>query len=298
MTLPDGTFVPVAGADQGTGWWPQPGVDAAQRRSDMYTQGRAVLIDEAAGRAVVEAATAAPSIQNSQPWQFAVGPRRIELYAEPQRHMRIADGNGRSLLVSCGAALFNARVALDHFGFHPQVQLLPSDDPTLVARLDVDHRHTRPGLLEVLYPAIARRRANRGPFHRSSVRISTMSRLVEAAGQENATLQFYDDPLETRQTVGAVSTKGDAPLDWVRAGQALQRVLLEATVADVAASLMTQPLAQPVLGRLIPRPGTEVGNTQVLMRLGYGVPAPATPRRPITEMIRRPHEEISIQGGS
>jgi nitroreductase len=306
----------------------------------------------------LEAAIAAPSIHNTQPWAFAVGPRQVELYVDAQRHLRVADASGRSLLISCGAALFNLRVAADHLGFHPRIRLLPSDDPTLVAVIDVDHRHGRPGLLDELYPAIKRRRTNRFPFLNRSVPPSTLSRLVEAVGYENSVLRVYDQPdevgrivdllhdaefeesagqqkamqerrawvgtdardegipvsslgplpvqtdaafrdlakdrlparavaqFESAPTVAVLSTIQDRPVDWVRAGQALERLLLVATNESLAASFMNQPLEQSDLRWLVRSPQTGLGHSQMLLRIGYGVPVPMTPRRPLSDVRR------------
>jgi hypothetical protein len=324
----------------------------------MHAERQLVLIDEVVERTLLEAATAAPSIHNSQPWQFAVGPRRIELYADPARQLRVSDGSGRSLLISCGAALFNLRVAAEHLGFHPHIRLLPGENSTLVGTVEVDQRHKRPGLLDELYPAVWRRHTNRYPFWKRAASRSTLSRLVEAVAHENALLRIYDDPdevvrivdllhhadfeegndpaglaeraawvasgprddgipveslgpvpertraafrdlgtggrlprrtapFEATPTVGVLSTMHDTPLDWVRAGQALQRVLLVATNEGLVASFMNQPLEQPDLRWLVRSPLTGVGHTQMLMRIGYGIPVPPTPRRPIAEVSRR-----------
>jgi hypothetical protein len=321
-------------------------------------QGHGVLIDEPVWRTLVEAATAAPSIHNSQPWRFLVGPRRIELYADPRRQLPIADASGRSLLISCGAALFNLRVAAAHLGFHPRVRLLPSENPTHVATVEVDHRHSRPGLLDKLYPAIWARRTNRHPFWSRRLPASALGRLVEAVACENAVVRIYDDPdevarivdllhdaefeernnpvgvaertswlaaeprddgvpmeslgpvpkqtgaafrdlangarltrptasFETTPTVATLSTKHDGPVDWVHAGQALERLLLVATKQGLAASFMNQPLEQPDLRWLTRSPMTGLGYTQMLMRIGYGVPVAPTPRRPIADVIAR-----------
>ena len=75
----------------------------------MTTQTPVAFLDESVTRTLLEAATTAPSVHNSQPWRFAVGARRIEVYADPARHLQISDGSGRSLLISCGAALFSLR---------------------------------------------------------------------------------------------------------------------------------------------------------------------------------------------
>jgi hypothetical protein len=58
-----------------------------------------------------------------------------------------------------------------------------------------------------------------------------------------------DDPgkaetprFERRPQLMVLSTEGDRPLDWLRAGQALQHALLTATRYGVSASFLTQPL--------------------------------------------------------
>src|SRR5262249_5226804 len=50
-------------------------------------------------------ASRAPSIHNTQPWKFRLGPHAIELYADSRRRLR-RDRAGREMLMSCGAVLF------------------------------------------------------------------------------------------------------------------------------------------------------------------------------------------------
>jgi nitroreductase len=71
---------------------------------------------------------------------------------------------------------------------------------------------------------------------------------------------------------------------WLRAGQALQRVLLTATARGIAASPLTQPLetADAWLVR-DPRSGHE--QPQMILRIGYGLPIPPTPRRPVSQVL-------------
>src|SRR5215475_8763666 len=62
----------------------------------------------------LQAATAAPSVHNSQPWRFRAD-HGIEVFADRRRHLRAIDPGGRELLVSLGAAILNLRLAiLDH----------------------------------------------------------------------------------------------------------------------------------------------------------------------------------------
>lgn len=60
---------------------------------------------------LVQSATRAPSSHNTQPCRFKVGTHEIQVLADPSRQLPIADPDGRELLISCGAALFNLTVA-------------------------------------------------------------------------------------------------------------------------------------------------------------------------------------------
>ncbi|MEU0754205.1 Acg family FMN-binding oxidoreductase [Streptomyces albogriseolus] len=82
-----------------------------------------------------------------------------------------------------------------------------------------------------------------------------------------------------------LSTSGDGPADWLRAGQALERVLLEATLADLATSLTSHALETPELRLLVRDPGSGTGQVQMVLRIGYGPRGPATPRRPVSDVL-------------
>jgi hypothetical protein len=82
-----------------------------------------------------------------------------------------------------------------------------------------------------------------------------------------------------------LSTSGDGPANWLRAGQALERVLLEATLAELATSLTSHPLESADLRRLARDPVSGTGQVQMVLRLGYGPRGPATPRRPVADVL-------------
>src|SRR5215469_1782862 len=63
-------------------------------------------------RYVVGEAVWTPSVHNTQPWWFSVDSTGLCLYADPARQLAVADPAGREMLISCGAALFTARLAL------------------------------------------------------------------------------------------------------------------------------------------------------------------------------------------
>jgi nitroreductase len=82
------------------------------------------------------AAGLAPSVHNTQPWHWRVHTTMLELYADRTRQLGVADPVGRLLMISCGAALHHARVALAAEGWNPAVTRLPEpDQPDLLARL-------------------------------------------------------------------------------------------------------------------------------------------------------------------
>jgi hypothetical protein len=97
---------------------------------------------------------------------------------------------------------------------------------------------------------------------------------------------------ETDPQLVVLSTASDSTADWLRAGQALQRVLLWATIRGVSACPLTQPLetAQAWLVRDT-RSGSE--QPQMILRLGYGLPTSATPRRPISDVVDASADETA-----
>jgi nitroreductase len=74
----------------------------------------------------VAAAVHAPSVHNTQPWRFGRGERTIDVYADADRQLRVADPAGRELMISCGAAVFTLRVALRYLGRLPHLRLFPT----------------------------------------------------------------------------------------------------------------------------------------------------------------------------
>lgn len=82
-----------------------------------------------------------------------------------------------------------------------------------------------------------------------------------------------------------LTTRGDSRLEWLRAGQALHRLLLHGASRWVFASLHTQPLElAPLRGELRTRLALP-GAPQVLMQLGRSETTQATARRPVSELL-------------
>lgn len=82
-----------------------------------------------------------------------------------------------------------------------------------------------------------------------------------------------------------LSTARDRPEDWVRAGQAMEHVLLLATLEGLSSSFVTQALEWPDLRWPLREPISGTGHVQMVLRLGYGPKGPSTPRRPVPEIL-------------
>jgi hypothetical protein len=84
--------------------------------------------------------------------------------------------------------------------------------------------------------------------------------------------------------LAVLTTEDDQVTDWLRAGQALDRVLLTARADDIQASFLNQPIEVPALRNDVATM-VETGVPQIILRMGYGPPARPTPRRPVHDVL-------------
>jgi nitroreductase len=316
-------------------------------------------------RLVVAAGVQAPSVHNTQPWWFSEDGREISVHADVERRLNAADPAGREMLISCGAALFNIRVALRHHGYVPAVSVLPDPDrPALVARVRYAESVPPVEYEELLFAAIERRRTHRDGFLPTPLPPGLLEELCEEAAREGAMLRIASSndqlaalaaavtaaehvirldraraeevarwtrppggphrdgvpptaypailrpsepdfpgrdyarghgwgqppsmmaPLQRSAGVAALLvTSVDQPVDWIRAGQALQRVLLAASAHGVATALHSQPLELPELREFIRIRLSRRAYPQLLVRFGATDETAASVRRPVDEVL-------------
>jgi nitroreductase len=318
--------------------------------------------------AALRSASLAPSVHNSQPWRFRVLPDRIELHPDLGRRLPATDPEDRELRLSCGAALFNLRLALQGFGVRPLVTIMPGHPAA--GALAIVRRVgglTPDDEMWALLKAVPQRRTNRRPFFESGVDARHAYAMVRAAQLERSWLHivgsreevarmkdfvrrahriqqnnpdvqaelgaftghrpdaadgvppasagFHPEAqdewafrdfhpghkherlsgkdYESNPLVAVVCSHHDGPLGEVQAGQAMQRVLLTATTLGLSASFMSQPievrkvreeLRRSLGGMLVP---------QTLLRIGFSTPVPATPRRPVADLLMEPTTSTS-----
>ncbi len=314
-------------------------------------------------RRIVEAASAAPSIHNTQPWRFvAAADDLLEVRADPDRALWVADPHARALYLSCGAALFNIRTAIRMTGYNPLVWPLPQPrfSPMVIAVVQAEPGRPPSFAEREMYEAIWQRHTNRAPFTGEQLPESVRIALEQAATFEFATLRMLtaqdaatvldlaakaetmlaadvEHQIELRNWVGTdnrddgipaaalparpgrgispvrshdllsavpatvrpageyeqepqlavLATARDDPADWLRAGQALQRVLLTATAHGVSASFLYQSIElHDMRGEAAPGwPWPE--QPQMVLRLGYGPQPASTPRRRVDDVLTR-----------
>ncbi len=86
-------------------------------------------------------------------------------------------------------------------------------------------------------------------------------------------------------TLAVLGTTEDDPTAWVKAGQALARVLLRARAGNLWASFLNQPVEIPELRWQVREIAGHVGFPQIVLRLGFGRDVRPTPRRNLEEVL-------------
>lgn len=336
---------------------------------------------------VLQTAVRAPSVHNTQPWQFAVEDDQILVRADRTRQLAMQDPRGRELLLSCGAATLHAQLAVRGLGRECRVDWLPEpDDADLVARLTVGPPRPTEDEERRLLDAVPLRHTDRSAFGPEPVSADLVERLRDSVEREGAWLttrqseeealgllvlaaradqMMRHDPQVRAEMAGwihsehepaeglpaealpdhgrgrgsslalrdfdpqdvedngdeppeperplllVLSTDGDAPRDWARAGAALARLLLTATDAGLVANPQTQVL-ELMGGRA--RVADELGlrgKPQVLLRIGWptGPGSAHTGRRQVEDVVvpgraddenvlSRDAEEVGLSGRS
>jgi nitroreductase len=320
------------------------------------TETMTTLLRQAAIRAI-----RAPSVHNTQPWLFVLNGDALELHADKTRQLKVLDPSTRQLLISCGCALFNARVALAAKGYDALVERFPDPkNPDLLARIRVPDAPSDWLPLGTLDEYIDRRQTNRRRFEDEVVAAETVYELVHAANAEDSELFVIkdsdhqlatarlsqqadaiqntdpayraelrawttDDP-QRRDGVPAMAvphvdagagddvpirdfdthgmgwlptntqssmhqcllllgTRSDNPESWLRAGEALERIWLEATRHNYVASPLTQVVEIPRTRTMLRAELNLPMYPHVLLRVGHAAQTPASRRRRLSDVI-------------
>lgn len=321
----------------------------------------ATMVETQVIKDAVQLACRAPSLHNTQPWQWIYRSGRLDLFLDPSRVM-LSDRSGREALISCGAVLDHLRVAMAAAGWQGNVDRFPNpNDLNHLASIDftamdyVTEGHRRRA------EAILRRRTDRLPFTAPSdwgsvepmlrnavdsrdVRLDVMPddirpQLVDASqlaeslrlydSSYHSELEWWTEPFEVsdgipqtsrvsaaesdrvdigrrfplthqserrtripedHSTILLLSTDDDSRADALKSGEALSAVLLECTMAGLANCPVTHVTEVRASRELVCALLDHDEFPQALIRVGMApameeVP-PATPRRPLDEVLR------------
>ncbi|AQA05132.1 NAD(P)H nitroreductase [Mycobacterium sp. MS1601] len=154
--------------------------------------------DHATVTAALEMANRAPSLHNSQPWQWRVGLRSIHLHAQPSRQLPHTDPDGRDLLVSCGATLHHCQIAFAALGWRAVVHRLP--DPGQHHHLAAIELHRAlPSNAEIaLAAAIQQRYTDRRSYAATTVRAADIALMGARAARVGVTMRRMEPTTEFR----------------------------------------------------------------------------------------------------
>ncbi len=158
-------------------------------------------LDAETANAALSLATRAPSIHNSQPWRWRVGPHSVHLFAERSLQLEHTDPDGRELLVSCGIALNHCAVALAALGWQTKIHRLPNpEQPDHLASLEL-HRSPAGEMDIALASAIPRRRTDRRHFSAWPVPPGHVAMMGARAARMGVTMRRIDPDDEFRATL-------------------------------------------------------------------------------------------------
>ncbi|WP_350275766.1 hypothetical protein [Kribbella sp. HUAS MG21] len=301
---------------------------------------------------LLTAAAHAPSMHNTQPWQFDIQGAVIDVLRDAERTLPVADTAGRMTRIGLGAAAFNLRVAAAVLGHETTLAFEPDPAvPAVAVRVFLAGRKVPVPGLSSLYGEVGRRHTYRGPMLDAAVPPEARRALTEAARAEGAQLHWLDGhqrtelgrilavanerdihdedrlhermrwiggerdgdgvpeaalgPLpegpaavrdlaagfdrdgrgravfEHKPAIAILSTVSEDSHAWIRAGLALQHVLLTASSYDLATSFLNQALEYADLREDVRRLIGRTSWPQLIIRCGY--PAQSSnhaPRRP------------------
>ena len=147
--------------------------------------------DRSAAERALAVAVRAPSIHNTQPWRWRLDGDGLVLLADRSRQLAVADPDGHSMLISCGAALHLTELALQADGWSIRTTLLTDPaEPDALARLEPVGRGEPDGQITDQVDAALRRRSDRRPFASRDVAADTIEVLREASGESGVRVDF------------------------------------------------------------------------------------------------------------
>ncbi|OGV95666.1 hypothetical protein A2W24_05350 [Microgenomates group bacterium RBG_16_45_19] len=142
----------------------------------------------------------APSSHNTQPWKFKITENTIEVHADLNRRLKIADPTNKELYISVACTIPNLELAGKYFGLIPHITLLPNPSiPNHVATIKFK-QIDQPLAKDELFEYIIKRLTNRSKFKKGKP--------LPIAYQTELTNKIKDYPIQLKifQSAGELKT--------------------------------------------------------------------------------------------
>jgi len=159
---------------------------------------------------ILECASLAPSVHNTQPWRFQPHPAGFDVLADTDRQLDFLDPTSRQLHISCGAAIEFGYLAARAEGRQCQVDLRPDPkQPELLARIGVGDEQPGSAQEVAMADAIARRYTDRGPYTDQPVPPQLLIDIQTRCAELGVWVRVLDRPGE-RAVVATILAEAEA----------------------------------------------------------------------------------------
>jgi hypothetical protein len=215
----------------------------------------------------------ASSCSNTQPWLFQVVNEAIFLYANLSHPLPTVDPHHRELIISCGMALFNLRLALRHFGYKDEIKTFPDPSrPDVLAQIQISEPILASTDEQMLFDAIPNRHINHKKFQDWNVPQSLLSWLKVDAEQERTWLYVVKSNT-ARQAIAELVVQS-LDRQWLVGSHYLRMTdlnfpceLAQGFYPDINRQLVTQSPVIAVLGTKSDLPVNWLNTGQALERI-------------------------------
>lgn len=155
--------------------------------------------------AILDYARLAPSVHNTQPWQFHIpNGTTIELLAAPSRFLDAGDPTSREFWISLGACLETLLMAARGLGHTPTLDMIQTESiEQPIARITIG---AEPSMRDdELLDSITRRHSHRGHFDTADIPMSLLKQCQAATAHlDGVSIEILSQPNNIR-TVGQLT---------------------------------------------------------------------------------------------
>lgn len=180
----------------------------------LQHDGKQLTLERKIVEALVEAAIAAPTGGNAQPWKWKYHEGILYLFANHEYHTKLVDFNNTASFIGYGAATENLVLKAHEMGYEVLVQMLTGENEDLISAFrfynaEAADKLVEPHVVDQLSGSIFKRQANRLLVERELIGTERLNKLVTAAQTvDGAKLHLLDKEQEIAD-IGDVIARAD-----------------------------------------------------------------------------------------